>query len=52
MGPKALQDYSAWILEHNHVISNAHKELHKGVPEAQLKSGLHQRTDLALKDKA
>ena len=52
MGPKALRGYLAWILKHNHVISIAHKELHKGVPEAQLKSGSHERLDLALKDKA
>lgn len=52
MGPKALQDSSAWILEHNRVISITHKELHKGVPEAQLKSDSHKRLDRALKDKA
>ena len=36
-GPKAVQDYLAWNMEHHHDISNVRMKLHKGVDEAQLK---------------
>ena len=30
-GPETMWDYSAWNMEHHHVIGKARMELHKGV---------------------
>ena len=51
-GSEEEPDSSAWNVEHDQVISKAQRELHKGVPEAQLKSDSHERFDRALIDKA
>ena len=49
-GPEVVRDFLAWNMEHHHVIGKAQMELHKRVPEAQLKSGPHMRMALAPKE--
>ena len=41
MGPRSSAGYSAWNVDHHHVMSKAPREVHKGLAEAQTKSGTH-----------
>ena len=52
MGPRAVQHYSPWNVEHHQVISEAQREMHKGFAEAQVKNGPKPRLALAFKDLA